>query len=473
MEIIAHTLSAESSSSSGFTQVAVRLLPPEDVNHTPTHYILLIDVSLSMMNDNKLNNVKKCLTTLVNFLKPEDTCSLITFGDNSEIHLNRVKCDASSKESIRTAIQEFIVDGSTNLSAGLLNVKSVLRANEKSGLLLLTDGHANNGVRDTEGLIEIFKKIVEEFPRLSIASIGYGTDHNADLLKAVAEETLGKYTIVDSIDTTAFAFGDVIGGLMSCYAQLTTLVMPMGSKIHGPYTIKNGTHVLLGDIYAGTKTLLLLDVPTAELSNVSITATVLPGLESINKKLTYTPLLDNDTIIEVELTRLRFECTELLKLLRTSLSADMKASLKARVDAFESALSNEKYASHPITQTLKHELPLMREVLNANIMQSQLLHSMMSQHETSIGLARGFSSPVRPMRSRPSEPPRIVRRRVMLNFDDDDEPHFAQTPTATSAMNDDDEDESVHDPTTSVFQNTTMRAVASALLHSTQNPDGV
>jgi hypothetical protein len=415
--------------------------------------------------DSKLENVKKCITTFVSLLKSDDTCSLITFGDSSEIILDRAKCDESSKESIRCAIHEFNTSGSTNLSAGLLNVKKVVQHNEKAGLLLLTDGHANQGVCNSAGLISIFKTLVEQFPRLSISSIGYGTDHNSDLLKTVAEETQGKYAIVDSIENTAFAFGDILGGIMSCYAQLTTLKLPPNSKIHGPYTIKKDV-VYVGDIYAGTQILLLLDVPTHMTGDVTVCATILPGLEQFEKKLNYSPLLENsDSSIEIALTRLRFECSELLKLLRNSVGSDSSShsTLKTRVDAFESALANPTYASHPITQTLKNEIPIMREALNGG--HSRALDSVMSQHETSIGLGRGFSSPVRPMRVR-NGPPRINRVRVP-SMDMEDmfmsQNHSLPSPIATN-----------EEPTNeSAFQNRTMMSIASALRNATQNPGGV
>ena len=51
---------------------AIRIKAPENVTRVPTHIILLIDVSESMIDDNKLINVKKCAASIVNFLNDSE-----------------------------------------------------------------------------------------------------------------------------------------------------------------------------------------------------------------------------------------------------------------------------------------------------------------------------------------------------------------------------------------------------------------
>ena len=63
---------------------AVRLRAPENVERVPTHFILLLDVSSSMEDDNKLENCKKCVSLILNVLSERDLLTLITFGDSAD-----------------------------------------------------------------------------------------------------------------------------------------------------------------------------------------------------------------------------------------------------------------------------------------------------------------------------------------------------------------------------------------------------
>ena len=154
---------------------AIRIKAPENVTRVPTHSILLIDVSESMIDDNKLVNVKKCAGSIVNFLNDSDTVSLITFGESAEVHLKQVPADQVHKDTIRGRIDALQVNGCTNLSAGLGLIQEVCEGStQKSGLLLLTDGHANRGVSDPNTLREIVSTIHGRMEALSIHCVGYG-----------------------------------------------------------------------------------------------------------------------------------------------------------------------------------------------------------------------------------------------------------------------------------------------------------
>ena len=447
---------------------AIRIRAPTDVNRTSSHLVLLLDVSESMSDANKLEHVKKCCQLIVDLLTPEDHLSIITFGERSEILLNNVAVDTAHKEHIRAIITNLNVDGCTNLSAGLYNVRQVLESSkQKAGLLLLTDGIANLGIKDPVGLETIVGGLCTDFPYLSVHCVGYGTDHNAELLRIIAEKNQGSYNIVSSIEDTAMAFGDTLGGLMSCAAQNVVVQLPADAVVHGPYkNVLKGIH--LGDVYAGTNPILLFDLPsTASTASTATTATtVTADTVSVSGILMSTGQLfrenaswvhkeEQDT--EIRLCFLRYECSNILQDLRVwnTLTPASKLALSGRIDTFADRLATPALASEPVTASLLLEIPLLRSIL-AKAQQNHITRddtSILSQHSAVLGLGRGFSSPMRP--TGPHHP--IYRVGAQYNMDTPYAFTAAGAATATAAPLENDE------PTNSVFQNRTQTRVSTLL----------
>lgn len=382
---------------------AIRLKAPQNVDKIPTHIILLLDVSESMEVDNKLENVKRCCELILDFLNENDRLSLITFGETANLYLNSVPVSDLQKESIRDVIKRLDVHGCTNLSAGLAYVKEVCQnsTNEglKTGLLLLTDGYANRGLYKPADLINLFGSLKSSFQNLSIHSVAYGTDHNAELLKTITETCSGSYNIVNTIEDTAFAFGDTLGGLMSCAFQNVVIKVPEGSKVHGPYTtriVDGKKEILIGDVYSGTKPLILFD--TGHELNVQVCGSKLPSLETFAFSPTHQTIPEGTREMDIELTRHRYTCTELLKSIGkwNTLNETQKVELSERIIAFEEAINDTYYDGNPIAKLLRNEVQVLKEGRN----NTNADHANLNQHITSIGLGRGFSTPMRPMRHR-------------------------------------------------------------------------
>jgi hypothetical protein len=363
---------------------ALRVTPPQNVARVATHFILLLDISESMLDGNKLENCKKCASLIVNFMTPEDRISLITFGEDAELHLKYTPAEESNKEAIKGTIQSIVCNGCTNLSAGLGYVRDVCEGTLKTGLLILTDGHANRGVHSAPELRQMIRSLSDRFSNLSVHCVAYGHDHNTDLLKGIAEDTQGSYNIVNTIEDTAFAFGETLGGLMSCAYQNVVVQVPSGSVVHGPYKIVNNT-VRIGDVYAGTKPMILLDMTSLD---VTVTGMTLPDLESWSVKPTVVALQGRDK--DIELTKLRYTCTHIITRIRKG-----ERDLLRVVDDFENALKDEFFTGHPVANLLKSEVETLRSMIRmaqgGNL--DHHTHAIATQLQTSLGGGRGFSSP--------------------------------------------------------------------------------
>jgi hypothetical protein len=367
-----------------------------------------------MMDDNKLGNVKACANLVVTLLNADDRISLITFGESAQLHLKRVAVDDAQKTAIRETINGLQCDGCTNLSAGLGYVREVCEGDtQKAGLLILTDGHANRGISHSEGLRGIVKSLRTSYPHLSVCGVAYGKDHNEDLMKGIAEDSQGAYNVVNGIEDTAFAFGDTLGGLMSCAFQNVKLKLPRSVTVHGLYKTTltaDALEVQIGDVYAGTQPTVLFDLPRSEMvagnPTITLSGMTLPDYTSWSMTLPFEELEGRDR--EIELTKLRYRCTDLLKRVREWHNSTVAAhtQLNADIDTFERDMADEFFTGHPITTTLRNEVSTLRDLIRmAQRGPTRDFDVTTQQHSAYIGLGRGFSTPARATAA-PAVPPR-------------------------------------------------------------------
>jgi hypothetical protein len=413
----------------GYLPCAIRLRAPENVNQVPTHFILLCDVSESMNDDHKLDNIKRCAELVVGLLNAQDSMSLITFGDTAKLHFKHMAATDTNKAVMCSILRGLHCDGCTNLSAGLGFVREVCEESpQKTGLLLLTDGHANRGVHDPNGLCRIVQSLRSDFETLSMHCVAYGTNHNAELLRSIAEDAQGSYAIVNSVEDAATAFGDTLGGLMSCAVQNTTVCIPSGSRVHGPQKIRtdeSGCFVDLGDVYAGTTPLILVDIPEAAAGGaecISVKGMLLPELQMWR----VCPILveAEGRQIDIELVKLRYVCADLLTDIMKwrGMTNVERVELEARLAAFLAKLDDDAYAGNPVADILRRERIVLQDTLERA--QRGCLHIddnvIVNQHIASIGLGRGFSTP---------RAPRAGRRGGVRGWSAASDPDDVESPT--------------------------------------------
>jgi hypothetical protein len=452
---------------------ALRIRGAAEATRVPTHFIILLDNSGSMGDsettvfgrsasastgsESKMNYVKRCLDALLACLSADDMLSIITFESTSTIHLQCMTVSEAHKAHIQSVIGAIHPEDMTNLSAGLGSVRRVLEtapAALKTGILLLTDGHINQGITDSTALKAIINDILHSRAGLSFHCVGYGTDHNDELLKDISIETQGSYNIVKKLEDVATAFGDTLGGLMSCVAQNVEAILPAGSTVQGPFKVRSTASAIavsIGDLYAGTERIILYSATpgTGASANATVHATVLPLLTPVTHTVEATPATERS--IDIELTRHRYTCTSLLQRIQQSTRDD--AALKADIDAYATAVADPAYDASPITAQLRAEVDVMRRSLEAHAV-GIADDAVLSQHISYYGLGRGFCTPSRPARPTiaPWAPTR--GRAVATDPSADSESESEDNPTTTSA----------------VFQNYAQRMVSNTMRTVSSNP---
>ncbi len=117
-------------------------------NLPPANLVFLLDVSGSMMDDNKLPLIQKAFRLLVPNLRSQDTVSIVVYAGEDAVVLEPTK--GSEKAKILEVLDSLSAGGSTAGSAGIKTAYALAKKNFKQGgnnrVILATDGDFNVGV---------------------------------------------------------------------------------------------------------------------------------------------------------------------------------------------------------------------------------------------------------------------------------------------------------------------------------------
>lgn len=380
----------------------------------PVHLLVLVDTSGSMELENKLSSVQKSLQFMLELLSPEDRLSLVTFADDSKTFLSRAAPTPDERQAILYRIQKLKADGSTNMSAGLLEARALVEpptSGRKQGLILLTDGHANIGVHTEEGLIEILKRIQSESPGLSLTTVAYGVDHNAEMLTNLAKAGGGAYNVVNTLEDVATVFGDILGGLISVSAQKVEVQLPPGAEAKTSFRTETDdagmTTVYVGDLYADAEiTILFKSSPSR--GPLRVKGTDMTTLNPIDTICDPTPLHSLEDIpLSLIVAEYRQQVVELLQRMRTDSHRPDPEALRSEIQALLRTIEDQdRIRTHPLRPILLEDLQQALQRLERGHDFTQLETVEMAQHSAYLGMARGL----RTQTSQVARAPSPVRR---------------------------------------------------------------
>jgi Mg-chelatase subunit ChlD len=176
------------------------------------------------MEGEKLTLVRQTIDFLAaNVLRATDELAIVAYDDKIEDALPLQRMDAQGVERAHKAISRITARGSTNLSGGLFRGLELMQASSEAdvtAVLLFTDGLANQGVTDLQTIAaETHALSNSAAKRPSVFTFGFGSDHDENMLRAIAEAAAGTYYFVKGKDDIPQAFGDCFGGLVSVVAQ--------------------------------------------------------------------------------------------------------------------------------------------------------------------------------------------------------------------------------------------------------------
>ena len=197
----------------------------------PLALVAVIDVSSSMHGE-RITLAKKTLEFIVDKLKPTDYFSIVTFGFSSKTIFKLSNMDSKHKSLAKTNINSIFASGCTNLSSGVFtaidNLKKVASFdNYNTSLLLLTDGHANEGIVNIDSLVhEIEKKYLQtKIRKITTHCLGFGVDHDAKFLRTLSDSMSGMYYFIERTEQIKSAFAECLGSLLSIISNDVKLII--------------------------------------------------------------------------------------------------------------------------------------------------------------------------------------------------------------------------------------------------------
>jgi Mg-chelatase subunit ChlD len=363
----------------------------------PIHMILAVDTSGSMELEDKLPSVKKSIQLMLSFLSSDDRLSLVTFSDDSKTFLNRVTPTPEERQAIQYRISNLTADGSTNMSAGLLEARGLVEppsSGRKQGLILLTDGHANIGVHSEEGLLEILKRIQTESSGLSLTTVAYGVDHNSEMLTNLAKAGGGAYNVVSNLEDVATVFGDILGGLISVSAQKVELQLPPGATALTSYRTETDpagmTTVYVGDLYADAEITILFKASPSQ-GPIRIKGTDMTTLDPIDVISDPLLLTDINAIpISLIMAEYRQKTIDVLTTLRKTKGSIV--SFQPQVEALIKQIQDDdRIRDHPLKAMLLEDLEQANTLARRGYL-TQNEHVELAQHTTYLGISKGLRS---------------------------------------------------------------------------------
>ena len=405
--------------------LCVRIQVPEATTTTSAAVSLtvVIDISGSMSMEDKLINVVRTINSLLDYMTDQDELSIVTFASESLIPFRHVPTTSINKDIIRSELAKLRASGSTNIEKALRSVQEILQTpstglHQKKGVLLLTDGDATDGQTTPEKLLTILQQVLMPSPDVTFSTIGYGSDHKAELLASMSKEGQGSYNIVNRVEQVADIFGLVLGGLRSAvYQQVKLLVPPTVRQVsrfteHKPVAVIGSSvtptnEIILGDLCAGNDfTVLLEDVgPEDKLHLYSVE--VATGLLDMTLNLNIHEGTPED-LLEAKVSHLRALVSEFLQKISDPTipfrSVEARNPLwceAARLEARHQLLS-DLVPLEPVTRNsqimklLERELSHSLQMLQRPVLQippppelTRMHSNMMSQHAGYLSSGRG------------------------------------------------------------------------------------
>jgi Ca-activated chloride channel family protein len=193
-----------------------REVKPE--NRRPAVLTLVIDVSGSMNEGNRLGLVKRAVPLLLEQMRPQDKVGVVVYGNNARVALE----PTADREAVRRTVEGLVPEGSTNAEEGLvLGYATASRHFRPGGInrvILCSDGVANVGKTSAEDILARIGAAAKGGIELTTLGFGMG-EYNDAFMERLADKGNGRYAYVDTLDEARRVLVDEITGSLTTIAR--------------------------------------------------------------------------------------------------------------------------------------------------------------------------------------------------------------------------------------------------------------
>ncbi len=202
----------------------------------PLNIALVVDASGSM-GGGKLEAAKAAALGLMERLTERDRLSLVSFASDVQVHFDAVPVTNENVARIRAEVSGLGTRGTTNLSGGwFAGVECAARVAEGDArmtprIIILSDGHANEGISDAAELREHAGEL--RLRGVLTSTLGIGDGYDEQLLRGIAENGGGRLhdaELTSEISSVLLGeFDDIVGTVVDG-AQIVVTI-PSGVRI--------------------------------------------------------------------------------------------------------------------------------------------------------------------------------------------------------------------------------------------------
>ncbi|EOR94420.1 Von Willebrand factor type A domain protein [Arcticibacter svalbardensis MN12-7] len=271
----------------------------DTANIPASNIVLLIDVSGSMNDYNKLPLVKSSLKMLVNQLRPKDYVSIVTYAGSASIALKPIS--GNHKAAIKDAIDNLEANGSTAGGAGLTMAYDlaskhfIKRGNNR--VIMATDGDFNIGESSDAQMQHLIEAKRNSGVFLSVLGFGMGNIKDSKM-ETLADKGNGHYAYIDNISEGRKVLVTEFGGTLFTLAKDVKLQLEFNPAYVQAYRLIGYENRLLnkedfnndqkdaGDLGAGHSVTALYEIIPAGLKSKFLPS-IDPLKYQLNKKLSY------------------------------------------------------------------------------------------------------------------------------------------------------------------------------------------
>lgn len=221
-------------------QIAVKTrMPTRQESGAPLALSIVIDVSGSMNDDNKIVHTREALRKAMLELKDGDVVSLVTFNQAAQVLASNVVLSNATRPTLVAKVEALDAGGGTDIEDGLVagyQEMAKFPAGIAKRLLLLTDGRSNVSAVTPEQIAK--EAAVGRVEGARISTIGLGRDVNEALLRQVAEAGKGHYYFAENAQTLTTILREGLQTTVIPVARDVTLDIELGAsfvfeRIHG------------------------------------------------------------------------------------------------------------------------------------------------------------------------------------------------------------------------------------------------
>ncbi|HEY4179708.1 MAG TPA: VWA domain-containing protein [Kofleriaceae bacterium] len=296
MAIGAELMTAKILAGASLQNVAVTVYAPRLLDHAqrpPLSVAIVIDRSGSMhgLDGSPLENAKAAASRLIGQLGPNDSFSVVAYSTGDQVVMPMSRATDDNKSRARDAITSLYADGGTCISCGLSTGEGELAHAGLEGvrrIVLISDGQANEGIRDRDQLAHFTADIANH--GVSVSAVGVGLDFDEVTMQRIADVGHGNYYFVEDTAVLGEMFAKELSGLSSTVASNVTLTLTPTAGVtlddaYGYATTRNPD---------GTLSLSLADLRDGEQRKVVVRTRVakqeLGAAVIANAKLDYRPI---------------------------------------------------------------------------------------------------------------------------------------------------------------------------------------